>query len=371
MWRNRIIFIILWILSVVGISWFGGPVSYGLFLLLTSVPVISIIYLLFVFWTYRIYQEIGTKNPVANHKIPYYITLQNEMPVLFTSIRVRFYSSFSDIEGLTDDYEYELTPKSGIRLETELICKYRGEYEVGVKRIIITDLFRLFRFSFKNSEPLRVIVKPDVVSIETLGKGIPTAEYLREAKRNYMQPDVISRDYIAGDSIKRINWKQTARTGKLMVRNEEGEEKKGILLIADTCRYSKDEHDYIPLENRVLEMVLAFALYYVRQGVPVSLATLQKNGELIYSSIDNEAEFDRFYSLVSDISFDDRHTTEALAVKIAEKDITSEQKNAIAIMGRDDISSDKLIDYLESSGTAVDIYVADPLASLEWRNPYE
>lgn len=365
MWRNRLIFLILWILSVVGISLYGGPVSYGFFWLLTSIPIVSLIYLLFVFWTYRIYQEIGTKNPVANHKIPYYITLQNEMPVLFTSIRVRFYSSFSDIEGVTDDYEYELSPKSGLKLETDLICKYRGEYEVGIKRIIITDFFKLFRFSFKNPEPLRVIVKPNLVSVESLKAGLLAEEYLRESRKNTTRPDVISRDYITGDSLKKINWKATATTGKLMVRRDEGEEKKGILLIPDTCRYSNNEHDYIPSENRVLELILLLALYYVKQGIPVNFLALQKNGELMYHTLDSESGFEKFYSIVSDIYFDDRFTNEELAVRMAQTGITSDETDAIVVLGKATSEQSKLLSFLESSGLSVKAYLADPECSLE------
>lgn len=364
MWRNRIIFIILWVLSVVGISWYGGPISYGFFLLLTSVPVVSLIYLLFVFFTYRIYQEIGTKNPIANHKIPYFITIQNEMPVLFASIRVKFYSSFSDIEGITDDYEYELSPKSGIKLETDLICKYRGEYEVGIKRIIITDFFKLFRFSFRNPEPLRVLVKPNMVSLEKLNAGVPDEEYLRETKKNSTRLDYISRDYMPGDSMKKVNWKATASSGKIMVRREEGEDKRGILIIPDTCRYSNDEHHYIPLENRVLELILALSLYYVKQGIPITLLALQKNGELLYNTVDSESGFDKFYSLVSDIYFDDRFTTEELAVSIAKIGIAADESNAIVVLGKED-ESGKLIAFLESSGLAVNKYLADINCSLE------
>lgn len=365
MWRNRIIFIILWILSVVGISLFGGPVSYGLFWLLTSIPVVSLAYLLFVLATYRIYQEIGTKNPVANHKIPYYITLQNEMPILFAGIRVMFYSSFSDIEGVTDDYEYELSPKSGIKLETDLICKYRGEYEVGIKRIILTDFFRLFRFSFKNPEPLRVIVKPNLVSLESISAGVLAEEHLREARKNVTRPDVITREYIAGDSIRKINWKATASSDKLLVRRDEGEEKRGILLLPDTCRYSNDEHDYIPAENRVLELILALSLYYVKQGIPVRMLALQKNGEFLYHTVDNESSFEKFYSTVSDIYFDDRFTADELALSLAGMGVTAEESNAVVIVGNEDAHAGKLINFLETSGVTVNTYVANPESSLE------
>ena len=47
-WRRGIVFL-LWILSLVGISFFGGTISYGFFWAITFIPVISIVYLLFVY----------------------------------------------------------------------------------------------------------------------------------------------------------------------------------------------------------------------------------------------------------------------------------------------------------------------------------
>ncbi len=308
---NRIIFGILWILSVVGISFYGGPVSYGLFFMFTGVFLASLIYIIYVYFSYRIYQEIGTKNPVAKQGVPYYITLQNERWILFCSIRVKFYSSFSEIEGLKDDSEYELGPGDGIRLETRLICRYRGEYEVGVKRIIITDLFRLIRFSFDNPEPLRVVVKPELVSAAPL-THIPDSLRLLETKRDPDIQDVLLRSYEPGDSLKRINWKATARMDQLLVRTDTGEEKQSVLLIPDTCRYSGDEFSYIPAENEILKTVLFVSLYYVRQNIQVILTVPLKNRGCFQTAVNSEKGFQSYYEEVAGISFEEGIHTEAL-----------------------------------------------------------
>ena len=76
--RNRIIFLILWILSLVGISFFGGPVSYGFFAMLTLLPLVSLIYLFSVFHFFRIYQELDGKHLVADQTVPFYFTLMND-----------------------------------------------------------------------------------------------------------------------------------------------------------------------------------------------------------------------------------------------------------------------------------------------------
>ena len=114
--RNRIIFAVLWVLSVVGISFFGGPISYGFFTLLTLLPIISLLYLLLVSAFFRIYQEIGGRNLVANQPLPFYFILKNEYFFGFSSVRVYFFSSFSTITDLDDGVEYELSDFSVVLL---------------------------------------------------------------------------------------------------------------------------------------------------------------------------------------------------------------------------------------------------------------
>ena len=97
---------VLWSLSLAGISFYGGPVSYGLFALFTLIPVISVVYLLFVVAFFRIYQEAGTKWLAANHAVPFYFILKNESYFGFAGIRIRFFSSFSTINGLDDGIEF-------------------------------------------------------------------------------------------------------------------------------------------------------------------------------------------------------------------------------------------------------------------------
>lgn len=303
MLRNRLIFMVLWILSVVGISFYGGPVSYGLFLMLTAIPLVSLIYLIYVYFTYRIYQEAATNSPVANTGIPYYITLQNEYKVLFSGIKLKFYSAFSEIDGVSDETEYELAPGEGIRLETRLICRYRGEYRVGVSRICIRDPFGLISLSFNNREPLRMTVKPELVT-DLTSEDIPDSMDGTEGRHRPDYPDVTVREYVPGDSIKRINWKASARMDRLLVRNDIGDERRGVVIVPDTRRYTEDEYAYIPAENEILKKLLAVSYYYASRNVPVTLAAQSKSGGILIETVDSERGFERYYDVVAGLGFD-------------------------------------------------------------------
>ena len=304
--RNRIIFAILWVLSLIGISFFGGPVSYGFFALMTLIPIICIVYLIFVTAFFRIYQEIEGKNLVANHTAPFYFILKNEFPFGFSGIRVKFFSSFSEITDLDDGVEYELQPKTGIKKETQILSKYRGEYEVGIKTIEIRDFLCLFCFRFHNKETLRVIVKPAIVELSGLKAENMTKMMTREAQRYPMQPDVLVRQYENGDDVRMINWKSSARTGELLVRKTIGEEREGIGIILDTRRLSEEMKEYLPLENKMLETAIALSFFFTKKNIPVHAclagSVLNGRGNVVKNAV-NVSQFREMYEWFSATEF--------------------------------------------------------------------
>ncbi len=299
--RNRIIFIIAWLLSLLCISFFGGAVSYGIFFLLTVLPFISFLYLLCVFFFFRIYQEAGTKLLVVSQTVPFFFTLVNEYFFGFVSIKVNFFSSFSSIIGLDDGIEYELLPKTGIKKQTKLICRYRGEYEVGIKSVEIQDYFRLIRLRYDNKETLRVIVKPAVIALDRLKSAELINVALRESELRSEQPDVLVRDYEQGDDLRLINWKLSAGNGKLMVRRHTGEEQEGVSILFGTYRPQSDRMSYLPVENKILEAVLALTLYFAKNNIPSR--TLYLNGELSEEDVTGIDRFEAFYDVMYSVSF--------------------------------------------------------------------
>lgn len=192
----------LWLLSLVAISFYGGAVSYGFFFGLTLVPVVSAVYLLAVYLRFKIYQKLESRNVVCGQPVPYFFVLQNDDYFAFTSVGVRLFSSFSYVEKLPDGTSYELLPGDKYTFETKLVCKYRGEYEVGVKEIVITDFLRLFQISYRVPETIKALVLPRVVRVDEL-QCIADIQTLlqRETYRAQTQADVVVRDYVPGDAL--------------------------------------------------------------------------------------------------------------------------------------------------------------------------
>ncbi|MCR4990580.1 MAG: DUF58 domain-containing protein [Lachnospiraceae bacterium] len=300
-----IVVILLWILSLVGISFYGGPVSYGFFAAITLVPVVSFIYILIVLFRFKIYQEANRIKVVANSITKFYITLQNEDFFTYSGIRIQFYSPFSTILGIDENTEYELMPFSGIKKETSLLCRYRGEYEVGIKSIVVRDYLKLFKLTYQNHEPFRINVMPEILHLSEL-KTINAADTSSvETMYKADQSDVTVREYIPGDDIRKIHWKATASSGKLLVRNVTGEEKQGIAIMMDSQRYSDDPSVYLPLENQICRIVLSLCAYFNDNRTPVRV--LSYTGALDDHVMKDTDGFNSFYSYLSSFAFDEKY----------------------------------------------------------------
>lgn len=305
---RRFIFAICWILSLTTISFYGGTVSYGIFFALTLIPFISFLYIVCVWFRYKVYQEIGTRNIICGQSVPYYFILQNEDKFAFAGIRILFFSDFSYMEELPGEIEYELLPGEKYKYETHFVCKYRGEYEVGIKAVVITDFFRLFCFKSAVKETKKVIVSPKLIKVYELNSiSDISAMIQRETVAGTTEQDTVTRKYLQGDALKQIHWKATARNQKLMSRGLHGEEKSGAVIFYDTQRYYKDPKIYLPIENRILETVLALVYFLSEKNIPVQ-AYFSQN-EIKQSNVNGMSDFEEFYKNVNRIIFDKNEDT--------------------------------------------------------------
>ena len=306
-----LILLALFAASLVAISFYGGTVSYSFFFAVLLVPPTCLIYLLIVLWRFRIYQEIGSRTIVSGDPVSYFFTLQNEDRIAFSSVRVRFYSDFSRIEKLPDNPEYELLPDDKYTYETRLICKYRGEYEVGVRDVILTDFLKLFRLRYRFPGAIRASVLPKIVEISEISalKNLQ-APILIERYDQVTEPDSVLRDYVAGDPVKLIGWKKSARAGKLKVRNLIREERNGAALFFSTERPDGVEAEaFIPAENKILEIVIAVSLYAAGESIPLSL---WQSAKRVPRKIGSMSDFEDYYAKTPEISFGRTGGLEAL-----------------------------------------------------------
>lgn len=313
------------------------------------------LYLLYVYWRFLIFQQVVNKHVVCNQAVPYYFVLQNDDFIAYTSIRIQLFSDFFTVTELPQQVEYELLPGDKFRYDTKLTCKYRGEYHVGVKEIIITDFFRLFCLKYKIPAPIKVSVNPRIIHLQSL-KSIPEiVSFLQKDTMEKTEPDACVKDYVSGDSLKRIHWNATAREQKLKTRQFVGEEKQGITILCDTKRCFDEMTEYLPTENKILETLLALCSFFTSNHS--KLHVLYRAGSLQCQTLDGIPYFESFYREISSLCFMKDYSFEPVLQQALDGNFISQSKAVFLILHD---MNDYLMEWLQSvasRGVILVVYV--------------
>lgn len=302
--KNRIIMAIFIIASGTFASFYGGNVPYAFFYLSICIPIIAYLYTGYVYLRLRIYQKVENHIVVKGDLTPYSFTIANEDYITYTSIKVNFLSDKSKITNADTNEEYCLLPSTVKLKETTIRCNYRGEYNVGVESVEITDFLYLFCVKYPYHSKLNITVLPRIVSLmdtEVIPNQKDIKNVLLNLFLNQNTMDIDSRPYKRGDSKRQINWKVTARQNVLYSRKIVTDPKAKIVLLMDMGRIKENELDRIIYEDHIIEITLALAHYLMEH----------KTGTLVYyeqlgikrQDINNAANFDLFYQTCVTLSF--------------------------------------------------------------------
>ena len=162
-----------------------------------------------------------------------------------------------------------------------LPCTERGYYRLGPARLRSGDAFGLFSAERDETETPGVVVYPRTVPLQDL--GLPSARPLGERKgreRIFEDPLRIAglRDHAPGDSIRRIDWKATARRGALQSRVYEPSTAQHLIVALNIDTMDPPWAGYIP---ELLETDLTVAASLARWAFDERYAVgLLANGSL-------------------------------------------------------------------------------------------
>ncbi len=139
-------------------------------------------------------------------------SMREGLPLRFGRSPVfRFPARFPDADGAST-YEYQLRSAR------------RGMFAIGPVTAEFSDLFGLARrlHTLGTTDPLVVSPAPLELPFTALGGPRGTEGSVSNPRRGSpSEDDVSTREYRAGDPMRRVHWAATARHGELMVRQEE------------------------------------------------------------------------------------------------------------------------------------------------------
>jgi uncharacterized protein (DUF58 family) len=160
------------------------------------------------------------------------------------------------------------------RASYEVTARRRGRYAVGPLVASVADPFDLARHRIEFEEVHDVVVYPEVEELEAVQLASPVGGSGESASRQLFRTGedfYTMRQYEMGDDLRRIHWPSTARTGSLMIRQDETARRAAAVLYVDTRR-SATGGAREPFE-RAVSAAASIGSLYLRTGYSVRLAT--------------------------------------------------------------------------------------------------
>lgn len=167
-----------------------------------------------------------------------------------------FYPSFCHRSGANTRLAV-LMPGRSVTIDYKLTCPKRGYHRIGPLVMESGDLFGLQRRFRTGEQQDYISVLPTIAYIETFAISAKRPQGpVKTTHRIYEDPSRLAgiREYEPGDSLNRIHWKASARTGDLFTKTFEPTSVSGGTLMLDM-----HDESYVP-EDKEARMELAITV---------------------------------------------------------------------------------------------------------------
>ena len=168
----------------------------------------------------------------------------------------------------------QLGPKGERELTLRLKCEHWGAYALGALSLRAHDHFRLFRYENRLDLrlPLKVYPKPELVRelLLPLETQVFTGNLVAREKGEGIEFADL-RPFVAGDRVRRINWRASARTGELWVNELHAERNADVILFLDSFVAARREDE--STLDRTVRAAAALVDHYLRNKDRVGLVS--------------------------------------------------------------------------------------------------
>ena len=178
---------------------------------------------------------------------------------------------------------------------------------------------------------------------------------MKDSRVRPNEPDLLLREYVSGDDPRLINWKASVRSDQLLVRNRIGEQENGIGILMEPRRFSETPQEYLELENKLLETVIALNLYFYENDIPAQTWLYGKQFESWH--VTREGGFDALYERLSAYRFQPAGSCELLFEKVLHSSGIFDKKMVVLVIHEWNSSALEFARRLNRSQVAVNVCI--------------
>lgn len=256
----------------------GNAVLYFILVAMTGMLLLSLLSLLLVRLRFMLDQKITPMETTAGAGGTLSIILSNPYLFPFPQLEAEYLLPGPG-EGFLYGAAFSVLPLQRVVIEEKMALPCRGVYTVGLKTILVYDVFGLFRLRM----PYEKIAKKPRPRLTVLPRMIPPAQAplpVMESPVNFSgaaratedtSSPADSRAYRPGDPLKRIHWKLSARQGQLIVKTYEPAAVSDALIYLDTESLNLDPTQAWYADDVMTAAALSLTARILAEDVPVQL----------------------------------------------------------------------------------------------------
>ena len=211
------------------------------------------------------------------------MNFSNRTPLFLFRIEAFFYVADADgnVAGEAST-TISLAPFESYDMSFRAVLDHVGCYEAGLDRVVLHDFVNLFSRTVRNERRSSICVTPKLVPIEQIHFSEDTPVESMDAAKATLADSMdyaYVRPYVAGDPLKTIHWKISARTEHLQTRLFEVYNNPGVTVLLDFYTPVEDVRERMELLDGVVESGLSVARYAMQEGMDVDIRWCDKHGE--------------------------------------------------------------------------------------------
>lgn len=261
--KYRFYYILFAVVSTVLMFSYKSKLTSVLFLITIAIPVISFVLLVFSRLLVKIGIEYRSLTAEKFENTDISVTVTNRFIIPLSPAELIGCFPYRNSEK----FEYHklmisVPPFSSVTVNFNSPIRFRGVYKSGIEKLVIYDLFKLFRMN-KTMECYEdfVVLPRKLVIDPIIDTGDGDSETLSQNNFSLDKNAFASiREYRAEDSIKNVHWTMSAKHDKLMVKQMERSIGGSCVIIPDLNEYFLFDEDNYDATDSIIEVMLALDL---------------------------------------------------------------------------------------------------------------
>ncbi len=240
------------------------------------------VYFIGRWWGTRALKEVIGQRDAPSHvffgeKIPVKLVISNNsfLPVVWLKIQESFPVELrTNLQSLVE--VISLRPKANETYSYQLEGRKRGVYPIGPLFLSSGDIFGLGEPETRQIPPTFLTVYPKIVPLVQV--NLPSRSpmgTLRHHQPIYEDPTRVrgKRDYVLGDSLKNIDWKASASSGRLQVKIYEPSISLETAIFLNLNAEDYERHSRIDASELAIVVSASLANWVIRKKQSVGLYT--------------------------------------------------------------------------------------------------